>query len=1315
MKLDKLRIGMRLAAGFGLIVAFTLGIGLLSVLQLGKMAAITENMYDHPLTVSNAVRDIRIDVTLMERAVRDLALSTDRAAAERAIAVLDSREAEVHQRFDLVFERFLGRHETVERAHTLFTEWEPIRKEIIRLTLKGDRNAAIDLINSQGSRHLIRMDDAIQQMIDFANGKASFFLADARNTRYRTMTLMLVLLAAVLVGGVLVGWFITSSITWPLAKVVTGVEEIAGGNLDHNVDLESGDEIGQLASSFRKMQANLKMKAEVARQIAAGNLKQRVRVENRDDVVAQAINQIVDNFSAIVRQARLIAQGDYNIELTPRSENDELQIAVNEMVESLKGVVAQADRIANGDYSGEVPMKSERDKLAYSLNRMTTSLRQVTLENERQNWQKTGKNGLNEVMRGETELAKLGGDVIRFLATYMGAAMGALYLAEEGRPHLKLAGTYAFTKRKSLNDGITFGEGLVGQAASGRELISVTELPEDYSRIASATGDARPRNVVVTPFMSEDKVWGVIELASFREFADRELEFLQSVSEAIAIAFNVAAARARMAELLEQTRQQAERLQVQQEELQQTNEELESQTKALRASEASLQAQQEELRVTNEELEEQKKELEEQRDAIQRNNEALERARREIAAKARDLETASHYKSEFLANMSHELRTPLNSVLILSQLLMANKEGHLTDKQVEFARTIHTSGSDLLNLINEVLDLAKVEAGKMTIVPEDLDLRDLMAELVRPFESVAEKKGLELATIIEEGLSPAIYSDSQRLLQILRNLLSNAFKFTEQGKVTVTVSRPETEIDLTQSGLAHERAVAFSVADTGIGIPAEMQAHVFEAFHQADGTTSRRFGGTGLGLSISRELARLLGGEIRLASEEGHGSTFTLYLPERFTPVDTTIQDETGNASAVREKPSRRAVTKGERQVHDDRQQVTPGDKSLLIIEDDAAFAGALVDLARKRGFKCLVAEDGEAGLHLADDHRPSAIILDIGLPGMDGWTVMERLKASPETRHIPVHFISATDKQMSAKQLGAVGYLVKPVSIPKLEEAFTKIEEIIAKPVKRLLVVEDENAQRQAIVELIGNGDVVTTAVATGTEALERLRTESFDCMILDLGLADMSGFDLLAAIRDEERMQDLPIIIYTGKELTEEEDAELQKYAESIIVKGVRSPERLLDETTLFLHRVQRDLPDEKRRMLRRMTASDAELDGRKVLLVDDDMRNVFALSNVLDLRGVQVVVGRNGADGLTKLDQNPDVDLVLMDIMMPEMDGYEAMRRIRRDARFAKLPIIALTAKAMKGDRDKCLEAGASDYLAKPVDADKLLSLMRVWLHR
>jgi CheY-like chemotaxis protein/methyl-accepting chemotaxis protein len=1308
MTLNTLRIGMRLAGGFGLLLVFTLVIGLVSVAQLRKLTEITEEMYNHPLTVSNAVRDIRIDVTLMERAVRDLVLVEDQAAVEQGIAVLDSRGYQVLRRFDIVAERFLGSSETVERAKALFNEWEPIRKEIIRLVLEGDPAAAIELINSlENRRHLARMDAGIQEMIDFASGKADFFFSGAQDTRDRTVMLMITMFAAILAGGTLVGWSITRSITRPLAKVVRGVEEIAGGNLDYDVDLESPDEIGMLARSFRKMQANLKMKAEVARQIAAGNLKQRITAESRDDIVAQAINQIVDNFSAIVRQARLIARGDYSAELTLRSENDELRIAVNEMVESLKGVVAQADRIASGDYSGEVPMKSENDKLANSLNRMTTALRQAAFESEHQNWQKTGKNGLNEAMRGEIELSKLGAEVIRFLATYLGAAMGALYIAEEDKSRLTLAGSYAFSKGEGLKDGIAFGEGLVGQAAAGRELISVTDLPEDYTRIASAIGDGLPRNVVVAPFMIEEKVWGVIELGSFKEFSEMELEFLTSVSETVAVAINMTASRARMAELLEQMRLQAELLQQQQEELLQSNEELESQAKALLASEAGLQVQQEELRVTNEELEE-------QRDAIQRNNEALERARREIALKARDLETASQYKSEFLANMSHELRTPLNSVLILSQLLVANRDGNLTDKQVEFSRTIHSSGADLLNLINEVLDLSKVEAGKMDVVPEDINLRELLAELLRPFESIAEKKGLQLVTIIEENLPKIIYSDSQRLRQILRNLVSNAVKFTEKGRVTVSVGRPTSEVELLPSGLDPEQAVVFSVADTGIGIAAAMQPHVFKAFHQADGTTSRRFGGTGLGLSISRVLARLLGGEIRLTSEEGRGSTFTLFLPERLAAA-IALTDQADDAMAVTKNSARLSSEQGASYVSDDRQRISPGDKSLLIIEDDAAFAEALVNLAHLRGFKCLVAGDGETGLSFADFHKPSAIILDIGLPGMDGWAVMDRLKANPATRHVPVHFISATDKQMAAMQLGAVGYLVKPVSVVKLEEAFSRIEEIIAKPVKRLLVVEDDTTQRQAIMELIGNGDVVTNAVATGTEALERLRTGTFDCMILDLGLADMSGFDLLASMRDDDHMQDIPIIIYTGKELTEKEDAELRKYAESIIVKGVRSPERLLDETTLFLHRVQRDLPDEKRRMLQLMAKADTELNGRKILLVDDDMRNVFALSNVLELRGVRVVIGRNGADGLAKLDQHPDVDLVLMDIMMPEMDGYEAMRRIRQDARFAKLPIIALTAKAMKGDRAKCLEAGASDYLTKPVDTDRLLSLLRVWLHR
>ena len=789
-------------------------------------------------------------------------------------------------------------------------------------------------------------------------------------------------------------------------------------------------------------------------------------------------------------------------------------------------------------------------------------------------------------------------------------------------------------------------------------------------------------------------------------------------------------------------------LQTQQEELRVTNEELEEQTRALKESESELQAQQEELRVTNEELEGRTQDLEHQKDAFKKKNTDLVKAREEIQQKAHDLEISGRYKSEFLANMSHELRTPLNSILILSQLFSRNRDGNLTEKQIEAARAIHSSGEDLLTLINEILDLSKVEAGKIELVLEDVALEDVVQDLKRLFKDVAGDRGVAFEIDVEEELCDTIHSDSQRLGQILRNLLTNAFKFTKKGTVTLAIGRPE-ESMASQCGLLPDNSVAFAVMDQGVGIPLEQQEMIFNAFQQADGSTSRKYGGTGLGLSISRELSRLLGGGIFLESQEGKGSSFTVVVPR----VLTGKQDESADPSAsevTRKHGSSRSnsavapaagkmpagegaaeLTHGQDiespagkvpesaepmpgQVKDDRRDITSGDKTLLIIEDDPYFAGVMSDFARERGFKCIVAEDGETGLHFADYYKPSAIILDIGLPGIDGWTVMERLKDNLELRSIPVHFISAEDSSMEAMRMGAVGFLTKPVTMESVDAAFTRIEDLITRPIKKLLVVEDDRIQQESICQLMDGGDVETVTVSTGREAFQELSNHVYDCMILDLGLEDMSGFELLEKIRSSRTPFRVPIIIYTGRELSRDEEMNLRRYAESIIIKGVKSPERLLDESALFLHRVEQNLPGAIQAKPRMVHDRDAVLEGKRVLLVDDDMRNVFALSSVLEDKNMEVVVARDGLEALEKLKAEEAVDLVLMDIMMPKMDGYEAMQKIRKMRKFKELPIIALTAKAMKGDRNKCVEAGASDYLAKPVDTGKLISMLRVWLY-
>jgi tubulin-specific chaperone A len=799
-------------------------------------------------------------------------------------------------------------------------------------------------------------------------------------------------------------------------------------------------------------------------------------------------------------------------------------------------------------------------------------------------------------------------------------------------------------------------------------------------------------------------------------------------------------AHTQLQKLLSKSQEQQEKLEVQQEELRQTNEELEEQTKALKASENTLHQQKEELSVINEELEERTKALEKEKDKIKVKNQELEKARKQIEEKAADLEKASRYKSEFLANMSHELRTPLNSILVLSQLMMRNDAKNLTDKQVEFAKTIHTSGNDLLELINEILDLSKVEAGKLKLNTEKVYLEELATNLERSFSPVAQKKGLDLEIQMDKGVPKYIQSDPQRIMQVVKNLMSNALKFTEKGKVKLHISKPHKDaFDIHSKELAKSKRIAISVIDTGIGIPKDKRDLIFEAFQQADGTTSRKYGGTGLGLSISRSFTDLLQGEIHLDSEENKGTNFTLILPEKVNEVDIDNSEDSNNEEVdkvllsgkddkdemAEEKPDEDVKTTSEKDdssedseesfVKDDRKSLKKGEEFILIIEDDPKFAQLLYDMASEHSFKAIVTPDGESGIHYADYYGPRAIILDVMLPGIDGWEVMSRLKNNLKTRHIPVHFISATDKSLRAMKMGAIGYLTKPVNADQLEKVFRKIEDVINKKEKKLLVIDDEAIVRKSVEGLIGKQGVIIKAVGSGQEAFKMLKEEVFDLVILDLGLVDMSGFDLLEMIKKEKTIPQVPVIVYTGQELSQEEEHALKRYAESIIIKGAKSPERLLAETTLFLHKDEEELPEKQQESLKHIIEEKhAVLKGKHILMVDDDMRNLFALSSVLESQGMKVTMARNGREAIEKLEQEQHVNLVLMDIMMPEMDGYEAMRRIRKMHLYEDIPIIALTAKAMKSDREKAIAAGANEYLAKPVDNEKLLSMLRVWLY-
>lgn len=958
--------------------------------------------------------------------------------------------------------------------------------------------------------------------------------------------------------------------------------------------------------------------------------------------------------------------------------------------------------------------------LAISFNRMIDRMNDARERDERNEWLKTGQIELNEKMRGNPGISELADSIVRSLAEYMDAKIGALYVMDSKEEVLDLTGYYAFDRSRDFNERFRVKEGIVGQAAYSKKMISLTDIPENYTRISSAVGEATPGNIVVTPFIYEGKVIGVIELGAFRKFSDTELEFLDAAMESVAVGVNSARTRTIMKEMLENTRTQARKLQSQQEELKSSNEELEEQTQALQASEEELKTQQEELQSTNEELEQKTDALEKQQQETVQKNLSLQDAQADLKQKARELEITSRYKSEFLANMSHELRTPLNSLLILSQYLASNKEENLNKEQLESVSIIQSSGEDLLKLIDDILDLSKIEAGRMTINIEDVILSEVTDFVDSNFKHITGDKGLELTVTIEKEMPRSIRTDRQRLDQIMKNLMSNAIKFTEKGSIKVDFHKPAPDVDLSRSGLDIQKSIAVSVIDTGIGIPEERRSEIFEAFQQVDGSTSRKYGGTGLGLSISRELVKLLGGEIQLESREGKGAEFTVYLPEDLSDVRERGTEAGDVPTVIGRRPG---TTDSEPQprtqpapsIKDDRDDITENDKVLLVIEDDLNFANVLYKFSHEWDFKFIHAGDGETGLKLSHKYKPDAIILDMKLPGIGGGNVLETLKSDPGTRHIPVHIISVEEETIDVFKSGAIGYLQKPVNAEQLKQAFTSIEDLISRRVKNLIVVEDNKILRKHIRELIGNSDVKIVEVENGKDAIEEIKKNHYDCMILDLKLPDISGFEVLDRLGKSEGVTMPPVIIYTGKDLTREEEYKLHEYASSIIIKGARSEERLLDETALFLHRAIDNMPQKKKEIISRLYDVEAIFKDKKILLADDDMRNVFAISKVLESKGINVYKAVDGQKALDILDSVPDMDLVLMDIMMPVMDGYEAMRRIRSQERFRKLPILAVTAKAMKDDYKKCISAGANDYLSKPIKTEKLLSLMRVWLHK
>jgi CheY-like chemotaxis protein/HAMP domain-containing protein/predicted transcriptional regulator len=1069
-----------------------------------------------------------------------------------------------------------------------------------------------------------------------------------------------------------------------------------------------------LTDTVNVMAANLTEQVrgivKVVTAVATGDLRQKLTVKSMGEVaaLAETINDMTNTLGTFAEQVTTVARevgvegrlgGQANVPGAAGTWKDltgNVNLLAANLTTQVRAIAEVATAVTKGDLtrSIQVSARGEVAELKDNINTMIDNLRLTTDRNKEQDWLKTNLARFTNMLQGQRDLAVVGRMLLSELAPLVNAQSSVMYLVQtEGMPSLRSLASYADQgPGEGHPERLQMGEGLIGQCAVDARRMLISDVPDNVVPIGSALLKVLPRNIIVLPILFEGQVKAVIELSSMSNFTDLQISFLDQLTASSGIVLNSIEATMQTEALLKQSQQLATELQTRQRELQQTNEQLEQ--KAQQLAERNVE--------------------------VERKNQEIEQARRAIEEKATELALTSKYKSEFLANMSHELRTPLNSILILGQQLIDNPEGNLTGKQVEFGRTIHAAGTDLLNLISDILDLSKIESGTVSVNAEDIFFTNLADMVALPFRHEAESRKLNFEVNLDPRLGRGMVTDSKRLQQVLKNLLSNAFKFTEQGSVRLAIDVADRGWSPDHPTLALEPTViSFEVSDSGIGIAPEKQKIIFEAFQQADASTSRKYGGTGLGLAISRELANLLGGEIQLRSSPGVGSTFTLYLPLKYKGPAAGVQRPVIEPQPMA-VPSAMMLNNARleaavEQVADDRDLIEPGEPVLLIVEDDPHYARIMADLAHDKGLKVLVAMRGADALALAREYKPYAVSLDVFLPDMLGWSVLGQLKQDPTTRHIPVQIVTLDEDRQHGLARGAFSFINKPTTPEGIEEALNRIKEYTKPRRKRLLVVEDNPDERLSITELLGHDDIEIVSVETGTEALSVLRVQEVDCVVLDLRLPDMSGFELLDQMKDDSRLADLPIIVFTGRELSPEEDAQLHTMARSVVVKGVESPERLLDETALFLHRVVADLPVEKQRMLERLHTSDDDLIGRTVLVVDDDARNIFALSSVLERRGMQVLTASTGREAIAMLDNTPGVAIVLMDIMMPEMDGYETMGVIRQNSAFRRLPIIALTAKAMKGDREKCLEAGASDYLAKPVNTEQLLSALRMWLHR
>jgi len=1055
--------------------------------------------------------------------------------------------------------------------------------------------------------------------------------------------------------------------------------------------------------------------ARVVTAVAQGDLTRKLTVEAKGEIAAlsDTFNGMIDTLATFADQVTTVARlvgvegklgGQASVPGaagTWKHLTDNVnQLAAN-LTTQVRAIAEVATAVTKGDLTRSIAVEARGEVAALkdNINEMIRNLKDTTLKNSEQDWLKTNLAKFTRMLQGQRDLLAVAKMILSELAPVVGAQHGVFYMvdASEEEPRLKLLASYAYRSRKNVDNFYKLGEGLVGQAALEKEKIVLTSVPPDYVQISSGLGEAPPLNIIVLPVLFEGGVQAVMELASFDRFSATHQMFLDQLMESIGIVLNTIQANTRTEGLLEQSQSLAK----------------------------ELGSRQEELQTTNAELQEKARLLAQQNAEVERKNAEVEQARQALEEKATQLALTSKYKSEFLANMSHELRTPLNSLLILADQLGGNFEGNLTSKQVDYAKTIHSSGNDLLKLINDILDLAKIESGTVTVEVGDLTFADLEEYVERTFRPVAESKALDLAITLDPKLPKALRTDSKRLQQILRNLLSNAFKFTERGRVALDIAPAHEGWSPDHYVLNRSLSVvAFRVQDTGIGIQPEKQQIIFEAFQQADGSTSRRYGGTGLGLAISREIARMLGGELSVESRQGEGSTFRLFLPQTFLPQRSARREPAYGAyrmplSLEREQPpaaeasapAAEAVDASE--APDDRTKIIPGDRVLLVVEDDPSYARVLLEAAHANGFKAVIESRGATAAVLARELAPDAITLDINLPDIDGWRVLRRLKEDVGTRHIPIHVISIHRDLEPGLRRGARAVLQKPADVETIQAALVDMRRFLDRPEKQLLLVQADEAERRATLEFIGNGDVHTMALASGKEAIAALGTQHFDCVVVDPQLPDMSGLELIEGLMAEQAHPRVPVVVYTKGELEKKDALRLRRLMDVATVRQVRTPEELFDETALFLHRTAAALPEEKQALLARRHDADEPLRGRKVLIVDDDIRNIFAMTSLLERHGMEVLSAENGREAIGVLRPMPDMAIVLMDIMLPELDGYDTMRAIRAMEPFTALPIIALTAKAMKGDREKCIEAGASDYLAKPVDTERLLATLRLWL--